>query len=354
MSIDNRTKTINMKTKVILVLLVVLLSACKNLTYRYYTKINADGTILKQVTAEGDSSDVYKNPFSFDVDNGWRVRYDKRIADDGEDTLFVAIAEKVFQNVDEVNRDFTLKVDSVKKDNVVLKLEKHFMGFFTFYRYTEIFQQRFPFRHVSINDYLNEEEYAYFFEDDTTCVQGLTDDEVKLFEERGESKFGNYMMASLGIEFINLLNNYSSEKNKPNISSTDSLFVMQLFRSSVDEEPELEDICALTDERLRASWVSEARCDGYFKHFEEQIENESILFDDNNYYYEVEVPGLLYETNATAIEDVVAKWQFTRGSFLYKDLELTLEYRTINYWFFMVVGVLLVILLVSLIVKRKA
>lgn len=342
-----------MKAKVILVLLVILLSACKNLTYHYYTKINADGTIYKRIVAEGDSSLVYSRPFSFEIGNGWKVRYDKRLDAESKDTLFMAVAEKVFQNIADVNQELFLISDSVQKDNIVGEHDKHFMGFFTFHRYKETFKQRFPFKHLSITDYLTEEEYAYFFEGDTACLHGLSEDETKMFEEHGERKFGNYLLTSLGIEFMRLLDSYASVHNCKELTSSDSLFVIQLFVSSSEEGPDLESFCSLVDERLGAGWVSEARCSGYFSRFEEQIDNESILLDDNQYYAEVDVPGVLYATNATAIEDNLAKWHFKRGSFLYKDYELTIEYRTINYWFFAIIGLLLIVLVGAFVIIKK-
>ncbi|MBR8537854.1 hypothetical protein KDU71_19945 [Carboxylicivirga sediminis] len=343
-----------MKTKILLIALVLIVSACKDLRYHYYTRINDDGTIFKRIVAEGDSSKIYSNPFSFDINDGWSVSYDKKIDKNSEDTLFVVIVEKTFLNVTAVNKDLVPENDSVYKDNISLSINSKFRGFFTFHKYSETFKQRFPFKHLSVDDYLSSDEYAYFFEDDTSIVQNMSEADVEAFEEQGEEKFWDYLTSTLGIEFVQLTDELAHQSQKEGLTESDSLFVLQLFKSSVDDGPELVEICQLTDQQMNATWLSEAYADGYFEHFEKQIDDEVIMLDDNDYSAEIEIPGLLFATNANSIDNNSAKWSFCRGSFLYKDYTLTLEYRTINYWAFIIIAVLFIILVVSFIVKRRA
>ncbi|MCG8579179.1 MAG: hypothetical protein MI866_04650 [Bacteroidales bacterium] len=343
-----------MNAKWILITLLFILSACGDVTYRYYTRINADGTVFKRVVAEGDSSQVYKNPFSFDINEEWKLRYDKMIDKESGDTLFLAIAEKTFASVEAVNHSLCLKNDSTHKDNIKSELKSRFAWFYNFNEYTETYVQRFPFYHLSIDDYLSEEEYAYLFVGDTSCIETMTDEEKEAFDEQGELKFWKFMSASLGIEYYELLNNYASANGEKIMNSADSLFIMQLFESSIDDGPELENLCQLMDKRLGTSWVSEAFCNEYFVEFERQIDDEVLLLNETDYFAELEVPGLIYSTNAMSIKDGVSKWHFKRGSFAYRDYSLSLKYRTVNYWAFIVVGVLVIFLVLSFVVKRKA
>ncbi|WP_439181468.1 hypothetical protein [Carboxylicivirga taeanensis] len=342
-----------MKTKLWLVVLVLIVSACKDLKYSYFTRINADGTIFKRVVAEGDSSLIYSSPFSFDVNEGWDLRYDKKVDGEGGDTLYLVIAEKTFANLSDVNRALELEGDSAHKDNIYGELNRKFRGFFSFHQYTETFKQRFPFKHLSVEDYLSTDEYAYFFEGDSAAVINMMETEIKAYEEQGESRFWSYLAGSLGIEFVALANSLASNSQMAALTEKDSLFAMQLFQSSVDNGPDLDEICQLIDQQMHTVWLSEAYTNGYFEPFEKQIDNEVILLGDNVYTAEVQVPGLLYKTNANSIEANSAKWTFRRGSFLYKDYTLSLEYRTINYWTFIIVALVLLILVGSFVLKRK-
>jgi hypothetical protein len=138
------------------------------------------------------------------------------------------------------------------------------------------------------------------------------------------------------------------------LSNADSLFIMEIFEASTEDDPDIEEICLLMDKRLGVNWVTEAFCNEYFADFERQIEDEVLFIDETDYYAEVEVPGLVYNTNATLIDNDIAKWQFKKGNFVYKDYVLRVYYRTINYWAFALVGVLVVILVLSFVLKRKA
>ncbi|GEM_PF-4828469 len=341
-----------MKMKWMLIMFLFVLSACDDLTYRYYTLINADGTVFKRIVAEGDSSSVYGQPFSFDINKGWSLKYDIKVDANNGDTLFMAIAEKEFESVEAVNHSLYFKSDSALKDNIHTKLVRKFAWFFTFYEYTETFLQRFPFKHLSIDDYMSDEEYAYFFLGDTSCVEMMSDVGVKTFDQEGELKFFKYVSASLGIEFKELCNKYASENGQIELGRSDSLLIMQVFESSIDDEPDIEEICLLIDKQLGVSWLSDAFNNEYFVDFEKQIEDELLFINEIDYFSEVEVPGLVHETNAHTVDDNIAKWQFKRGSFAYKNYVLLLKYRIVNYWTFIVVGVLVIILVVALI-KRK-
>ncbi|MBK3518612.1 hypothetical protein [Carboxylicivirga marina] len=342
-----------MKLKWILIIGLFILSACDDLTYRYYTRINADGTVFKRITAQGDSSSVYNKPFSFNTNEGWNLKYDKEIDAESGDTIFCAVAEKTFVSIEDINQTLHLKQDSAFMDNIKVELTSRFAWFFTFYEYSEVFLQRFPFKHASIDDYLNNEEYAYFFLDDTTCVASMTKEEENAFDSRGEKKFWKYLSVSMGIEFSQLLNNYAAENGVEKLSDSDSLFVIQLFDSSMENGPDIDEICNLVDEHLNASWVFQAYCDEYFSNFERQLDDEVIFISESDYFATLEVPGLPYETNASSIEKDIAYWQFKRGRFYYKDHTLYLKYRTINYWAFIIVGMILIALASSLILKRK-
>ncbi|TRX65850.1 hypothetical protein [Carboxylicivirga sp. M1479] len=342
-----------MKNKWIFILLIFVLSACDDLTFRYFTRINSDGTVYKRVVAEGDSSAVYGQPFSFDVDDGWTVKYDKKIQAEVGDTLFYAIAERTFASVSEVTECFKIENDSVFLDNIEVTLESKFLWFFTFYEYKEAFIQRFPYRHLSIDDYLSKEEFAYVFMDDTKCVEHMTKEEEKVFDNRSEEKFWQFITNSLAIEFVRLANGYARDNSLDFLNKKDSIFANEIFSSSIENSPEVNDVCLLVDKRKGVTWLSAAFQSGWFSEFERQIEDEVILIDNSDYSAQLEVPGFIYETNANELEDNVPKWAFKRGGFLYKDMVLVTKYRTINYWAFMLVGLLVVLLGLSFFKRPK-
>ena len=125
MRMVNKLKKNTMKLKIaVLSLLIGLISACAGkLEFRYYTKINADGSIYKRVVAVGDSSKIYAHPFSFDTNAGWVVSYGTETDAEEGDTLYVAIAERTFSCIDEAGKAMNISGDSICQDNIRIKHE---------------------------------------------------------------------------------------------------------------------------------------------------------------------------------------------------------------------------------------
>jgi len=343
-----------MKTRNIILLLVLILSSCDGeLNYRYYTKLNPDGSVHKKIVAAGDSSRVYNNPFSFDVDEGWTVKYDVEINAEEGDTLHLAIAEKTFPSINHVNNDLSITDDSVHLDNITVDYQKRFRWFFTFHHYRETFLQRFPFKHVNINDYMTKAHLAYLVENDTTCLAGMTNKEKEEFDKEGEEKFYQFLFTSCACEYVTLLNNYAHEYKYSLLSANDSIHIIEMF-NSFNDEFDIETIGYEINKQLNISWAQMPYDDGYLDRFEKQLDDEVLLLDEQEYVSVMELPGLLYATNAQAVDKNTVKWQFRRGRFFYNDFSMQVSYRTVNYWaIFLTVFVILLLMMYVFKMRKK-
>ncbi len=313
-------------------MLLLIVTACGDIEVRYFTKINLDGTIFKRVTAVGDSSAIYNKPFSFDTSLGWDITYKKEITKSVEDTLYYAIAEQTFESIDALNRVMHSNKDTALTENVHVNLNSKFRWFFTFHEYEEIFIQRFPYKHLKVEDFLSAEEQAYFFNDDTTVIIGMSENEVEEFDKQGETKWVDFLMSSINIEYIRLVEQYASSHNYDIPDEHFSKKMAEVFQVAIEDGPELPMICQISDSLLSSSWISKAYEEGYFENFERQLNDEIVIISGRKYVVEVDVPGLIYYSNADFIDEGVVKWQFKAGSFSYKDFTAEVSYRTTNWW----------------------
>jgi hypothetical protein len=322
-----------MKSKALYLLILLLLGACGgSLEYRYYTKINDDGSVDKKIVAVGDSTSIYGKPFSFDTSKGWKMSYGIEVDKEDGDTLHLAIAEKTFLSAENQNQDLYINKDSTHFDNILVDYNKSFRWFFTFHDYGETFHQRFPYRHLDVNEFLNDQELAYFFENDTTVINSMTKEEINALDTEGEERYYKFIITSCAVEYIRLLNQYAVGKGIELLDRQDSVKVMQLFDSYGDDGIDVANLGSELQVYLDLSWPAVAYEQGYLKDFESQIDNDLILLDEHNYKVVVDVPGLLYSTNAEIVDENITRWQFNRGRFLYKDFRLFVKYRTTNYW----------------------
>lgn len=342
-----------LKSLIIKALMIFLCAGCGEIELRYFTRINPDGSIYKRVVAVGDSSKIYNHPFTFDVNDGWALKYDRQIDSIKGDTLHLAIAERTFPSWQAVQKALYRDMDTLKRENIQTDCNTEFRWFYSYHTYREVFRQRFPFSRISIDDYLNPDEYNYLIRDDSTIVENMTATEKKQFNEEGEGKFWNYLAKSIYSEYEVLLDTYTEKNALPSLTQEMRVAIEDYIRASLIDDSQQDSLHIKVDNITGLSWASEAYRDGYFKDFERQMDNNIILIADNNYKVEVETPGLIYETNASELTGNAVKWMFKANAFQYKDLLLEVKYRTTNTWAFILSGMIVVILLWSILYKRK-
>ena len=331
--------------------LLLLLGSCDEPELRYFTRINADGSIYKRVTAVGDSAKVHRNPFSFDVSDGWDVSYSKEIIE--SDTVFFAIAEKTFPSVGASVNVFYSQVDSGQRENIKIDYHKKFRWFYTFHEYSETFLQRFPYRHYNIKDFLNEKERMYFLAGDTSVIDHLTKHQKNKWENNGEEKIWDFIFQSVSAEYIRMIDSFAIENGYEQLNELQKEKICEIINGARENGPDFSEIPALTDSLLSSDWVAPLYLQGYFNQFEEELEDRMFLLNSRKYKVDIQVPGLIYNTNGQVSDGQSLKWQFISGEFQYDDKVLFVNYRTTNWWAFIVTFVITVIVLWQAFIRKK-
>ena len=63
------------------------------------------------------------------------------------------------------------------------------------------------------------------------------------------------------------------------------------------------------------------------------------------------MPGLITATNSSMLNGNEVRWDFTGNSVMLTDYKIFVESRVVNYWAFVVSGVVLLLLVILLIIK---
>ena len=63
------------------------------------------------------------------------------------------------------------------------------------------------------------------------------------------------------------------------------------------------------------------------------------------------MPGLITETNSYQLVGNQVKWRIKDHTIFFEDYEMYVESRVVNYWAFVVSGIVVLLLLISLIIK---
>lgn len=326
----------------IAVLVLMILSGCGGRKYRYYTCIHPDGSIYKTVTVFGDSGYVHGRPFPFEEKDGWKITYGKEYNQKDSDSIYVATAEKTFLSIDQIDACFVHQNDSLEKEILSFNMSRNFRWFFTYHTYRETFIQRFPVNHVSIDDYLTEQEQLYLFGEDKTLEKSLNELQLKELEETVSGKWIEFMYESAYREFMMVLNNYALKNGLPAISTSYGHQIRTLFTLENDDLIDSDSICTLIDRFTGLGWATKAYQDGVFDNYNRVFEKSDWHENgENDYECMIETPGVLYDTNGHIVEGNRAKWTFKGEQFQYKDYAMEVHYRTANVWAFVMTGLIL-------------
>ena len=181
----------------------------------------------------------------------------------------------------------------------------------------------------------------------------MSRDEMRQFDEKGEKHFWNFLNKTIYIEFEKYLDAYVAERNVPVMTDEMKQQLEEFMNFSLLEGSELYSICLKVDELTKSSWSTSVYHSGYFEKFEKSMDADFLLLgNDRDIKAEIEVPGILYATNAHQVDDNCVKWEFQDNVFQYKDYTLEVQFRTINLWAILV-SLIIMLILLWLIFKRK-
>ena len=352
-----------MKTNKLVIILTVmmLLASCGGRKYKYFTRINPDGTIYKKIIATGDSVDVAKcEVFPFNVEDGWKITYDTEIEkkEDKTDTINLVIAERTFNNLEEMQKCFSHQfVDSVENDHVLFENPVKFRWFYNYHTYRVTYQRLFPLNYYPVENYLTlPEQKIYWGGDDEQFMlpDSLKPEEkLKKYADKLDDKFDLYIEENSLAEYFRLLDGYTDSLNLPRVSDATKNKVYELNKLS-DKGIVDDSLNYIVDSLEERAIASVANNDSVFAPLEDMYKNgDWVSASEDEYNYKVEVPGLLYQTNGTLMDDHTVRWYFTREWRTYKDIVMEVHYRTTNRWAFILSGILSVLILFILFYKKK-
>jgi hypothetical protein len=337
-------KTQNIILSVIL-MLVLVFSACREITVT--TKVNRDGSFTRIITVTGDSTEVNKGSLPFPVDGTWEKKSFKDIADN---TRHILTYTKTFRNSDDLNTE--LKNDTTWYHNIKreISVKKRFGFFFTYLSFHEKYKSMNPFTYVDYKDYLTEDDVEWFIglKMPVTPADSATKKAV-------EDKVDQYFEKSITTEIEGILRAGIKRLDNPALDTS----VLTVYHDSIANAVENwqiksgdQLIDAFRDLTGNEAWSGlKGLQPPIFADFDHKITLIDTLFSIEGYTEVVEMPGLITATNSPMLKGNQVSWEFSNESILIRDYEMYIESRVINYWAFVLAGVVVFGLVVLLVVK---
>jgi len=337
-----------MKTQNIILSLVIMLllvfSACREVTVT--TKVNPDGTFTRIITVTGDSTDVSSTDLPFPVDETWARMFSK---DTSDSTKYIKTYTKSFRNSSELNAE--IKSDTSKYKNLEreVSVTKRFRFFFSYLTFKEVYKSINPFTRLDYRNYLTEEDIQWG--SGLKIPVSIADSTRK---NDADDKISDFLKESVIAEIESVLQNGIEKLNSPLLKPED--LTMQHdslikyfdwdrlgFFEIIDGYRELSGNEAF----LLLNDIKPPLFEDLQKKYEMMV---SILLTEG-YTEVVEMPGLITGTNSAMLNGNQVRWTFAPDSTLVRDFEMYAESRVINYWAFILAGVVMLTLVVLLVIK---
>lgn len=338
-----------MKTTRLLCLILVMAGVMVSCTtpYRVATRVNADGSINREVYALADSAflsgDTSKNPFLFSLE-GWAVNpLDSVVKYNffGEEKSLNIKASRLFPHFKAYATQVESKPDLASLVHPHEHIKKEFRWFYTYHTYTGIFRKFEDKGPVSLDNYLNKEEQRLFLQGDLSGYGGMNGVELNDLLDELSKKFSEWYLRSRYEIAFNSVSEYMGRvgdaSRVASLSAVrDSLFTL-VDRDDSEQEIDSKLLCSLLDSYLCTHYYSEFY-DEHRLQMDLKLEEKLRIMQPFEYLlsYELSMPGELLWCNTPIRNNDYLVWKVDAYRFLSDDFVLHASSRVCNRWAFVV------------------
>ncbi len=313
------------------------------------TKVNRDGSLTRSVTFKGDSGSVFGRNYPLTIDSLWRSSVRKV-----EEKKFEFSASRTFSTADELNQ--AIKSVPFKTLAVQVELDESFWWFVTNYHYKETYKRWSPFDNIPITDYISEAEIEMAIRHEVNDEPfGSKGDSLSLqdvgnrFEEwEARNIFESYFQVFL--DGVRNLHDPSLEPERVLARKKD------FFKAARDpiQRSKFDTLTVILDRLLKTRKTAKALAAN--KSGSELLDrqlNFKGAISSNTYKVNVEMPGIIIGTNARSIEGNAVHFEEFMQVAYFRDYEMWVTSRVINWWAVIVTAVMIVIGAVVLVVGKR-
>ena len=354
---------------------VLVTGSC--LEYTVKTTVNRDGSLIREYTVKGDSSDIFKGTLRIPSGKDWTIAagFDQEAEKDAKEKQYIYTASRKFSTVGEFREwlDSDTASGTVK---IKVNLHKRFRWFYTYYEYTEVYPMSFPFTMVPVDSFLSEIEQSVLKEDGRTAYAPSLKKmiwksdtlnfhynhadslEMKKIEDNCEDKLGLWMFSAILTEYADLVK--SNSMDDPSLSDiTDKLLQhTRLIRDkvfSVNDSSVVKLLIFMGDSLAGGHGLSAfyARNPQVFNDFENKIKRADEIDFSDNYEYSLSMPGKVYSSNASERDLLQLTWKFSPMQYFMKEFEMKAESRVANLWIMIITAISATGMVLFLLAKRR-
>jgi hypothetical protein len=334
-----------MKTKkgtfnaIIAGILLCGLSSCGS-NYRQTTRINPDGSCVREIYAKGHSDFLSgnraKHPYLFQLDSTWAITP----LDTVKYGSYNVKISKTLRNIGEFSAGLRCDEEFRPLLAPVETLQKRFRWFYTVYTFQAIYPSIAAKIPVPIDRYMSKDEQKLWFQGDFSAYGGMIGWELKDELDPIEKQFWRWYSQNVCKVYFEVIGDFEKLSGNRLYSSLspaakDSLF-QKIAKNDIFES-DIADLYRELDKYFKTNYFA----DLYKKNKQEiDAKCEKLLSLDlfsNKIEYQLIVPGKLIHANTPLVHQDTLTWKITALRMIPGDYQLTAISRTVHPWAFVVV-----------------
>jgi hypothetical protein len=289
------------------------------------TIINNDGSCVRTIVVNPASDTI--STFPVPDDKSWDIHLEG-----DTDKSFIAV--KKFDNVNMMNDEYRM----AKKVGVDITFEKKFRWFFTYFNYQETYKPLLQIQRIPIQNFLTKEEYAQYEHGDTGRAL--------------KKRLDDFLTANLYEEFYSQLVDSVERMHDPSIPASVFIAKKQDVGFHEFDKGETKDIVKYLERIL--GLVLQGKIERPIENITKSIEDDIRFMLDagGDYVNEVQMPGIILNTNANTVEGNTVVWRFNEDRFAYTGYTMAVESRIANPWAAYATGGVLIVIVALLLLPR--
>ncbi len=311
-------------------LVPLFLGGCKE--FEITTEIARDGSLLRTVAVQGDSSGFGETVLALPAAPGWRTS--SRPDSEEVGTIWYGF-EREFRRVGDLQADIEARPGNRWAVRSRVGLEKRHRWFVTWWTWTEAYDSAWPFADPPPEDYFTPEE----------LIRLQNDEADSTLSARGE----RWQIRTLYEQFFIRLRRGAVRLDDPDLvperldEEKETLFETVIAAADEADEDELVEVLLTTcTDFFATSAVAGLRPEiEDFNRLYREFSSWHEMFSGEGYIHQVVMPGVIIDSNADEVHMNTARWEIEPGELLYFPFSVEVTSRATNVTLLIAAGIVL-------------
>lgn len=315
--------------------------------------VHPDGSVTRKIEMKSVKNNFEISNLQVPFDPTWIVKDSLEFTEEG-DTIWVKRAEKLFKNIDEINRVYRADSGANKDISRRAEFRKKFKWFNTEYRFAEIIDKKMSYGYP-LEEFFDQDELQWFYSPENITDEkknGSDSLKFRALNDTVDKKLDKWYIKCLASEWINEFARLTEGKAGDELT----------LESLKAKEDEFVKIIETSGEKFDSLWsegillkefIGEANALKYGNEADSatNLASKNVLFDFLDYTVRISMPGKLIGTNGFIDSTRISLWPVKSDYFATQPYEMWAESKSPNRWAWIVSGIFLAFVLAGIVFR---